>query len=69
MFIYCSTRPWRYFLAPLFADFEPIEVSSKEFFECVGYNRSLVPMKYDENNINRQNFYLNGELIAFRFRE
>lgn len=72
MFVYCSTRPWRYYITSPFAPFddtEAFEVSEKDFDACVGYDRRLVPMHYDSENINRQNFYMNDVLIAFRVRK
>lgn len=44
------------------------DCSEEEFFSVVGYNRSLVPMHYDKGNINRQNFFLGGTMIAYRER-
>lgn len=45
---------------------EPIEVTEEEFFKVVGMDREIVPMRYQEGNVNRQNFYLNDELIGYR---
>lgn len=61
-----GTYPFRYFLVDLFGDVS--EVSAKEFNEIVGFNRNIVPMRYDPNNINRQNFFLDGILIGYRER-
>lgn len=45
---------------------EPIEVTEEEFFKVVGTDREIVPMRYQEGNVNRQNFYLNDMLIGYR---
>lgn len=63
---YYGSYPWRYYMVMPFGD--PLEVNEDEFFRLVGTNRRLVPMKYDKDNINRQNFYLDGCLIGFRVR-
>lgn len=47
---------------------KPYKVTESEFFFVVGYDRCLVPMHYDNNNINRQNFYFNDLLIGYRER-
>ncbi len=65
--IYQGGSPFRCFLLDLFTS-EPLEVSEEEFFKVVGYNRGLIPMHYDIENINRQNFFLNDSLIAYRIR-
>lgn len=48
---------------------KPHRVSEDEFFSVVGFDRSILPMEYDSENINRQNFFLNGLLIGYRIRE
>ena len=65
--IYQGSYPFKYYLLELLTD-TPYEVSEEEFFSVVGYNRSLVPMHYDKDNINRQNFFLGGTMIAYRER-
>lgn len=65
--IYQGGYPFRYFLLDLFTN-EPLEVSEEEFFKVVGYNRGLIPMHYDKENINRQNFFWGDSLIVYRTR-
>ena len=62
-----GSYPFRYYMLDLF-DNIPFEVEEEEFFNMVGYDRSLVPMHYDKDNINRQNFFLDGVLIGYRER-
>ena len=66
LFYYCGSKPFIYYL--LDALHKPINVSEDEFFSVVGFDRSLVPMEYDKDNINRQNFFLDGRLIGYRER-
>lgn len=66
-FIYSGSYPFRYYLISILTN-EPYLVSENEFFKVVGYDRRLIPMYYDKNNINRQNFYLDGMIIAYRER-
>lgn len=47
---------------------KPCKVTEDVFFSVVGYDRQLVPMHYDKDNINRQNFYLDGAMIGYRER-
>lgn len=64
-----SVIGWRYYFTSFNGN--DYEVSEEEFFELVGYNRRLIPMHYDEHNINRQNFYLYPDrtcLLGFRIR-
>ena len=76
MFVYCGSAPFRYFITSPFDpydDNQAMEVSEAEFFDLVGFNRDLVPMRYDKNNINRQNFYSEDAVgrefpVAFRIR-
>ena len=65
--IYQGSYPFKYYLLDLFTN-EPSEVSEEEFNSAVGFNRNVIPMRYAENNINRQNFYLGDCLIAYRER-
>lgn len=64
---YQGSYPFKCYLLDILTN-EPYEVSEEEFFSVVGYDRSLVPMHYDKDNINRQNFFLDGNLIAYRER-
>jgi len=57
----------RYFLLNAISE-EFYEVTETEFFEVVGYDRGIVPMKTDENNINKHNFFLSGEFIGYSIR-
>ena len=66
--IYKGNYPFRYYVQNLLID-EAYEVSEKEFWAVVGYDRSLVTMNYDKDNINRQNFFMDGVLIAYRERK
>lgn len=61
-----SSRFTKHYLIDLFDN--AVEVSEQEFFDIVGYDRSIVPMKYEPNNVNRQNFFLNDFLIGYRTR-
>ena len=54
-----------YFLLDLFTE-EPEEVTEDEFWDVVGMNRTIVPMEYAPDNINRQNFLLDGRIIGYR---
>lgn len=65
--VFCGAKDFTYFLSDLFTG-EFYEVSDSEFFEIVGTDRDFIPMRYAEDNINRQNFFFNGELIAYRER-
>lgn len=65
--VYEGSYPFKYYLVELLTD-TPYEVSEDEFFKVVGYNRRVVPMHYDKENINRQNFYMDNTLIAYRVR-
>ena len=65
-FYYIGSRKFIYYLLDAFS--KPHRVSEDEFFSVVGYDRSIVPMEYDSENINRQNFFLNGRLIGYRER-
>lgn len=47
---------------------ESYEVNETEFFEVVGFDRNMVPMKYDTDNQNKRNFFFNDELIGFTIR-
>ncbi len=63
--------PFRYFITSPFDpndDTDAMEVTEKEFFQLFGFNRGIIPMRYDEKNINRQNFYLDDVVVAFRIR-
>ena len=66
MIFYSGSRRFTYFLFD--ALHKPIKVSENEFFRVVGFDRSIVPMEYDKDDINRQNFYLDGRLIGYRQR-
>ena len=68
MIFYQGSYPFKYYLLDLFTN-KPYEVSEEDFFEIVGYDRRLVPMHYDKENINRQNFFLGDTLIAYRVRQ
>lgn len=64
---YQGSYPWKYFnISWLTGKAE--EVTEENFFKLVGTDRRVVPMHYDKENINRQNFYLNDMLIAYRTR-
>lgn len=65
--LYQGSYSFKHYLIDLLTD-SSYEVSEDEFFSVVGYNRNLVPMHYDKGNINRQNFFLDGTLIAYRER-
>lgn len=65
--VYNGSCPFKYYLVNILTD-NGYEVSEEEFFRAVGTDRSVVPMRYDENNINRQNFFLDGALIGYRVR-
>lgn len=68
--IYEGTSRWNYYLSnPFEKDGEPLAVSEEDFFQCVGFDRNLVQMKYQEKNINRQNFYLDDMLLGYRCRK
>lgn len=68
--IYEGTLRWNYYLSnPFEKDGEPLAVSEEDFFQCVGFDRNLVQMKYQEKNINRQNFYLDDMLLGYRCRK
>lgn len=66
----CGSASWRYYLVSLWEGETDEEVSEKEFYSIVGYDRDAVPMKYDESNINRQNFYsgCSGDLVGYRIK-
>lgn len=68
---YYGSYPWKYYLANPF-DSENLsfdEVSEKEFFDTVTFDRFNFPMRYDEKDINRQNFYNKyGFIIGYRKR-
>lgn len=64
--IYRGSYPFKYYLLDLFD--KPIKVTEEEFFDVVGYNRRIVPMKYSKETVNRQNFYSNEKLIGYRIR-
>lgn len=66
--IYQGSCPFIYYLVNGISG-EPYKVSEEEFFKVVGYKRSVVPMHYDKDNINRQNFFLDGNLIGYRVRQ
>ena len=63
--IYRGAYPFRYFLCGVFGDFE---VSEKNFFDVVGYDRRFIPMRYAVDDVNRQNFFLGDIIIAYRVR-
>ena len=63
---YCGSSPFTYYLLDALS--KAYKVSEDEFFSVVGFDRSVVPMEYDFENINRQNFFLNGRLIGYRIR-
>lgn len=65
--IYRGSYPFKYYLLEVFTGV-PYEVSEDEFFNVVGFDRRIIPMHYDEDNINRQNFFLAGEIIGYRER-
>lgn len=65
-FIYCGTLPFSYYLVDAWGD--AYEVSEDEFYSVVGRDRDIIPMSYDSNNINRQNFYCDGLLFGYRER-
>lgn len=65
--MYQGSYPFRYYLLNILTN-KPCEVSEELFFTVVGYDRTLVPMHYDKNNINRQNFFCKGRIIAYRER-
>lgn len=59
-----------YFVDPLIEDAEPYQVSESYFDDVIVKYRDLFTMHYDENDINRQNFYsLYGKLVAFRIKK
>lgn len=60
---------YRYYVTSLFDETEAFEVNEQEFWDCVGSNRVLIPMEYSDKDINRQDFYSNGSLIAFRIKQ
>ena len=64
---YRGSYPFKYYLLNVITG-APYEVSEEDFFLVVGYNRRLVPMHYDKENINRQNFFMGGNLIGYRER-
>lgn len=64
---YMGSYPWRYYNVSWLSG-EVEEVTEEEFFALVGYDRVSVPMRYDSKNINRQNFFLNDYIIAYRER-
>lgn len=65
--VYVGSNPFKYYLVDIFFENE-YEVDEDEFFGVVGTDRDIVPMRYDINNINRQNFFLNDRLIGYRIR-
>ena len=65
--IYQGSYPFRYYLLNILTN-KPYEVSEEVFFNIVGYDRDFIPMHYDKDNINRQNFFLDGAIIAYRER-
>ena len=64
--IYRGSYPFKYYLLDPFG--KPIQVTEEEFFDVVGYDRRIVPMKYSKETVNRQNFYLDEKLIGYRIR-
>lgn len=66
--IYEGSYPWKYFLINGLTS-EAYEVSEKEFFELVGTDRDVVPMEYEKGNVNRQNFFLDNNIIGYRERQ
>lgn len=60
--------PWTYYLTGFFGEEDVFKVSEDDFFDVVGFNRTLIPMRYDSNNINRQNFYMDDILLGYRVR-
>ena len=60
--MYQGSYPFRYYLLNMLTN-KPCEVSEELFFTIVGYDRTLVPMHYDKNNINRQNFFFPSALM------
>lgn len=68
MIFYSGSAAWKYYLANPHDHYSFRKVSEKEFFDLVTFDRRSVPMHYDENDINRQNFYKNGFIIGYRKR-
>lgn len=64
---YQGSYPFTYYLVSVITG-DSYEVSEDEFFSVVGYDRSLVPMHYNRDNVNRQDFFLDGDLIGYRIR-
>lgn len=59
-----------YFVDPLIEDGEPYQVSESDFDDVIIKYRDLFTMRYDNDDINRQNFYsLYGKLVAFRIKK
>lgn len=58
-----------YYLQNMRVEGEFYEVSEKNFWVIVGFDRNLVPMEYEPGNVNRKNFYLDGQLIAYLERK
>lgn len=65
--IYQGSYSFNYYLVDIFTN-EPYSVCEKDFFSVVGYDRSVVPMHYHKDNINRQDFFLHDILIGYRVR-
>lgn len=66
--VYKRSCLFKYYLISLLTG-DSYLVSEREFFKVVGFDRDLVPMRYDENDINKQNFFMDGVLVAYRVRK
>lgn len=65
--VYFGNRPFKYYLISIITG-NGYEVSEEDFFNVVGTDRRTIPMHYDKENINRQNFFLDSTLIGYRVR-
>ena len=65
--IYRGSLQWKYFLVNVLTN-EAHEVSEKEFYDMVGTDRDVIPMEYEKGNVNRQNFFLDNNIIGYRER-
>lgn len=64
---YQGSYPFTYYLVNIFTG-KGYEVSEEVFFDVVGYDRRAIPMHYDKDDVNRQNFYMGDAIIAYRVR-
>lgn len=65
--VYAGGNSFKYYLIEILTN-NGHEVSEEEFFSVVGMDRDIVPMKYNKDNINRQDFFLDDVLIGYRVR-